>query len=572
MQIGALDADAHGIAQREAPARRAARHGVFGRIEVVEIVVHVAHGHQPFDVVLVDLDEDAPLGDARYVAGELLAQACLHELHHLVFDRGAFGLGGDHFAFRGVLAQRFECRLVGRLAAFEVACQQAVHHHVGIAADRRSEVGVVGEGQSVVADVVGGVVGFGHRTYGQRRDDVLFGAALDLLEELVHLLGDGTALGGFEDVPEAQDELPEALQLVDVRFVVDAVDHRAARLAPSDLAAELGNAAVGQQHELLDHLVGLLLFLEIDAHRPALLVEPEFGLGAVEADRTVAEPLAAHGLRQPVERKDLFGVVAPAGLDHLLRLLVGEAAVGVDHRAAEPLVEDFEVLVEGENRRKAEALLVRPQRTEFVAEPFGQHRHGAVDQIDRRAARFGFGVDHRTRPHVVRHVGDMDAHLPHAVADFADRQRVVEVLGVGRIDGEGHRLPEVAPLGVVFAGDAPVDGFGCRPPPPLDPVAGLVFGQNGVHLGVVLARLAQNVDQFAHGAFRAGRPFGDAYDDLVAVFHVRAVALVEVDVDGHLARVDTHEDIVFVDFGRADVAFAAAFDDRENSDSLGYRV
>ena len=46
-------------------------------------------------------------------------------------------------------------------------------------------MGVVGEGQSVVADVVGGVVGFGHRTYGQRRDDVLFGAALDLLEELM---------------------------------------------------------------------------------------------------------------------------------------------------------------------------------------------------------------------------------------------------------------------------------------------------------------------------------------------------------------------------------------------------
>ena len=62
-----------------------------------------------------------------------------------------------------------------------------------------------------------------------------------------------------------KDELPEALQLVDVRFVVDAVDHRAARLAPSDLAAELGHAAVGQQHELLDHLVRLLLLLEVNA-------------------------------------------------------------------------------------------------------------------------------------------------------------------------------------------------------------------------------------------------------------------------------------------------------------------
>ena len=199
---------------------------------------------------------------------ELLADVLFHKFDHLVFDRRAFRLGGHDLAVRSACAEVFQFRFVGRLAAREVMRQQTVDHHVGVAADRRREVRVVGERQTVVSDVVGRVIGFGHRAHGHRRHGVFLRGSLYLFEELVQFLGYGAALRSLEDVPEAEDELPEAVEFLLARGVVHAVDHRALRRAAAlgpAFAAELRHAAVGQQHELLDHLVRLLLLLEVNA-------------------------------------------------------------------------------------------------------------------------------------------------------------------------------------------------------------------------------------------------------------------------------------------------------------------
>ena len=363
---------------------------------------------------------------------------------------------------------------------------------------------------------------------------------------------------------EAEDELPEAVELLLARRVVHAVDHRAGHLAPilrDAVSAELRDAAVGQQHELLDHLVRLLLLLEVDAQRLAALVEAELHLLALERDGAVPEALAAQRLGQAVECQNLLGIVAAAGLDHLLCLGVGEAAVGVDDRAAEPLVEQVEVLVEREDRREAEARLVRTQRAELVREALGQHRDGTVHQVDRRAALDGLVVDRRVGMHVVRDVGNVHAHLPDAVAYAAHRERVVEVLGVGRVDGEGRHGAEVAARVDLLLRDAGVDGLGRRLDLRLEAVGQLVFGQNGVHLRVVVARHAEPLDQLAHGALAARLPVDDAHDDLLAVAHVGAVALREVDVHRHAARVGLDEDLVGAYLGDADVGFAVALHD-----------
>ena len=155
----------------------------------------------------------------------------------------------------------------------------------------------------------------------------------------------------------------------------------------------------------------------------------------------------------------------------------------------------------------------------------------------------------------------MHADLPDAVPDPAHRKRVVEVLGVGRVHREGRHLPEVAACGDLLGGDAAVDGlrgllyFG------VEAVGQLVFGQNGVHLRVVVARHAQPLDQLAHGALAPFGPVGDAHDDLFAVLHVGVLLFREVDVHRHAARVGPHEDLVRAHLGHADVGFAAALDD-----------
>ena len=440
-------------------------------------------------------------------------------------------------------------------------------HHVGIAADGRGEVGVVGEGQTVVADVVSGVEGLGHRAHGHRRHGVLLGRTLDRGQQLVELLGHGAPLLRLEDVAEAEDELPETVELLLARGVVYAVDHRAlehAALLAAALAAELRHAAVGQQHELLDHLVRLLLLLEVDLHGAARLVEAELHLVAVEGHGPLLEAPAAQRLRQTVERQHLLGIVAAAGLDDLLRLGIGEAAVGVDGRAAEPLVQQVEVLVEREDGREAEARLVGTQRAELVREPLGQHGYRAVDQIDRRAALDRLVVDHGVGAHVVGHVGDVHADLPHPVARLAHRQGVVEVLGVGRVDGESHRVAEVAAAGDLLLGDAAVDRGRGLLDPGFEAVGQVVLGQYGVHLRVVVARQTQSVDQLARGALAAGCPVDDAHDDLLAVAHVGVGALREIDVHGHAARVGAHEDLVGPHLRHAHIGLAVALQDRDD--------
>ena len=415
-----------------------------------------------------------------------------------------------------------------------------------------------------MADVVGRVKGFCHRTHGHRRHGVLLGRTFDLGEELVQLLGHGTPARGLEDVPEAQDELPETVELLFARLVVHAVDHRAFHGAPLvglALAAELGDTAVCQQHELLDHLVRFFLLLEIDADGLPSLVELEFHLLAVEADGSVLETLPAQRLCQSVEGQNLFGEITPARFDDLLRLGIGEPAVGVDHRPSEPFVEYLQPFVDREYRRETEARLVRAQRAELVRQPLGQHRDGAVYQVDRRAAFDGLVVDHRMRAHVVRHVGDMHADFPYALPDLAYRKRVVEVLGVGRVDREGRHIAEIAAPGDLFGRNPAVDTLRRLFDLGLEAVGQFVFGQDGVHLGVVVARHAQALDQLAHGALAPLGPVGYAHDDLFAVLHVGVQPFGEVDVHRHTARVGAYEYLVRPYFGDADIGFAAAFDD-----------
>ena len=47
---------------------------------------------------------------------------------------------------------------------FGVARQEAVNHHIGVATNGRSEVGIIIKHQAVMAYVFNTITGFGHRT------------------------------------------------------------------------------------------------------------------------------------------------------------------------------------------------------------------------------------------------------------------------------------------------------------------------------------------------------------------------------------------------------------------------
>ena len=74
------------------------------------------------------------------------------------------------------------------------------------------------------------------------------------------------------------------------------------------------------------------------------------------------------------------------------------------------------------------------QAGQAVGDDLRQHRNHAVGQIDARAAVVGLAVERRLGPHEVRHVGDVHAQPPVAVVGLRQRDRVVEIAGVDRID------------------------------------------------------------------------------------------------------------------------------------------
>ena len=152
------------------------------------------------------------------------------------------------------------------------------------------------------------------------------------------------------------------------------------------------------------------------------------------------------------------GVVA--GLLQLREgFLVGEPLGAVDDARGEAERLGLAAPVERDDGRLDQPVDVRLQRADAVAQLFRQHRDDPVDEIDAVAARAGFRVERRAGLHVMRDVGDVDENLEVAVGQDAVGERVVEILRVVGIDGQGEDLAEIlAPARFPAAESAP----GCR--------------------------------------------------------------------------------------------------------------
>ena len=82
---------------------------------------------------------------------------------------------------------------------------------------------------------------------------------------------------------------------------MDAIGQRLGLLAALRLSDILGHGAVGEQHELLDELVGIALALEVGACGTAVGVDVEVQLLTLELHRPVLEPFGTELLGQHVE-------------------------------------------------------------------------------------------------------------------------------------------------------------------------------------------------------------------------------------------------------------------------------
>ena len=354
-------------------ARAATPQAVVLLIELVVVVVEVADGNHAFTLVLVQLYVEAPFGHTGDNALIDLTHMLGHELHLFVLHAGSFGRSGQLLHRTAVFAEGLILLLChGMSTLVKILGEQPVHHHVGVATDRRSEVGVVVEGQTVMADVMHRVACLLHGAYRYRFNQVLLLASLHIIEQPVDALRYLTLVAcGTYLVAKAGNELRQVIQLLRIGQVVDTVGEYLCLLSLRYASNLLCHGAVGQQHELLHQLVGIFRYLEIDAQRLALLVDFELHLVAVEVDGTRLEALFAQQLGQFVELLEFLHIVTLSRFESLLRLLVGKASVALDDGVYHTAFLHLGPFVHLEDDAIGQLLLVGAKRAEEVTEPFG---------------------------------------------------------------------------------------------------------------------------------------------------------------------------------------------------------
>ncbi len=308
-----------------------------------------------------------------------------------------------------------------------------------------------------VGDVVHGLL---HRTEQQRLEHVLLRVVGDLAQpprdavRLLHLL----------HVEGRAQSLRDALQSIELLRVGLAV--HAVHGGRASLAEPLCDQLICQDHELLDHLVGALdagvLRAPGDADGVArLVVQDELRLGQVEVESPAAHPLLPELPRDLIERLELLAkrlrLMAPrrqlGEAQGARDAAVGEHRVSAHAGLAHLEVRHVAVRVDVGEHRHAEPLALGQERAHVRGERAGEHRQGAIGQVDRAAAHQRLLVEGSAGLHVLGNVGDAHPH-PVAVAVALDGDRVVVIARVLRIDGEQRNLAQVLPMLHVAAREA----------------------------------------------------------------------------------------------------------------------
>mmetsp|Transcript_126114 Transcript_126114/g.368553 ORF Transcript_126114/g.368553 Transcript_126114/m.368553 type:complete len:291 (+) Transcript_126114:1094-1966(+) len=214
---------------------------------------------------------------------------------------------------------------------------------------------------------------------------------------------------------------------------------------------------VGEDHELLDEVVrgagGRLL---LEAHDAAVGVRAEGELAPLQHHRTATDAQLPTGGRELGERLEVpphgsrdGGLADVLSLERPVHLVVVQACLRADHRPGEGgrLGRHKPALaVQGEENGEGQAVAVWKQRAEVLAQPPRQHGVDLADEVDGGRPAPRLRVHQAARPHEVGDVRDVHAHTEGALlGTWLDRDRIVEVLGLGRVHGDAAQAPQVRP-------------------------------------------------------------------------------------------------------------------------------
>ena len=203
---------------------------------------------------------------------------------------------------------------------------------------------------------------------------------------------------------------------------------------------EAGDGFVGFDHEHFDHGVGEGGAFGLGVDDVSLVVVDEFSFGEFEGEHAIFLAAFLEYFRQLLHFFDEFddGGIEAGGFafEDLVDFIVGEAAGGADEAVGEAGFEDFAVLVEFDIGGFGEAVLVLLEGAQVVADVFGEHGDDVLGEVNAGASLVCLFVERGVGGDEGADVGDVDAEEVLVVGQFAEADGVVEVAGIGGVDGD----------------------------------------------------------------------------------------------------------------------------------------
>ena len=432
-------------------------------------------------------------------------QLRLQERVHLHILAVALGIGG--IAFRvGDMFRRLLERMRRAVAFLK---QRAMHHQVGVTADRRGEVRVFFLGQPVMPERLHVVTRAHQRTQKpdlQRRAD---GNAVELLQQL----------GNFRALAQVaawhlmtQHVLAIFVQAAFIRLLVDAVD----RLLIFTHQAR-GHGFVGEQHVFLNQLMRHVVLHFFQAQNAALFVETDFRFGKIQRERTGLETSPPDILRQLMRVVEhLLNGIFWRCLQEREHFLIAEPPLRMDHRWITFRLQHLAVIRHEKLHALGQAVHVGLERAQFIAQRLGQHRNHAVHQISRVAAFARLDVQRGAGLHVMRHVGDVNPELPLLRRNPAQTNRVVEILRVVGINRHHRVRPAIFPTRQILRQNRRANRARFRQNLLGKMQRQVVLPQHRQHVHAFLVGRAEHLDDFTFGIGVSRFPLAQFHHHLVA--------------------------------------------------------
>ena len=207
---------------------------------------------------------------------------------------------------------------------------------------------------------------------------------------------------------------------------------------------------IGRDHVVLDQALRVALRplddrvrhpVFIKKHTPFLEVQRQW---LTRLPRRVERPPGSEQVgNDAVLQRDAGLVMSP--FVPCLNLIIGQPCCRADQRPFKPVRDHLAAVIEDHFRDHRRAWLFWSKRAQIIRQRLGEHRHNAVGQIDRVAAPFCFSVQGRAGADVIRHIGNRDADHPATAFPRFGKHRIIEIAGIGTIDGDKRKIAKIGP-------------------------------------------------------------------------------------------------------------------------------